>query len=197
MPKPDPVLSHYGMVKDEAGRPTEEAFLVSKALFYHALVVMHAPSYREEHAEYLAEDWPRIPLPDARDLLDAGAELGEKVARLLDPLSDASDLLGPYAEFGMLAGDLSDDLRVGVKPVWKAGTIVLSKELRLENVPESVWTYTLGGYPVLSKWLGYRKDTVLSTHDALWLSEIVKRISALIGMGNALDEHYRQTGTET
>ena len=197
LPKPDPVLSRYGTVKDEAGRPTEEAFAVSEALFYHALAVMHAPAYREGHAEYLAEDWPRIPLPDARELLNAGAELGKEVARLLDPLSDAGDLSGPYGEFGRLAGDLSGDLRVGPKPTWKAGTLTLSTSLRLENVPENVWTYTLGGYPVLSKWLGYRKDTVLSTQDALWLSEVVKRIAALIGMGDALNEHYRQTGTET
>ena len=192
MPKPDPVLSRYGTVKDEKGKPTEEAFAISEALFYHALAVMHAPAYREEHAEYLAEDWPRIPLPGTLEALNASAELGKKVAQLLDPLSEADDLLEPYIEFGRLTGDLSGDLKIGAKPAWKAGTLTLSDDLRLENVPEGVWTYTLGGYPVLSKWLGYRKDTVLSTKDALWLSEIVQRLAALINMGGTLDELYRQ-----
>ena len=89
LPKPEPVLARYGCVKDAAGKPTEEAFGLSEALFYHTLAVMHAPAYREDHAEYLAEDWPRIPLPEDKTGLETGAELGKKVARLLDPLSDA------------------------------------------------------------------------------------------------------------
>ena len=101
--------------------------------------------------------------------------------------------VGPYAEVGKLAGNLAGDLRVGPKPAWKAGVLELGEDLRLENVPESVWTYTLGGYPVLSKWLGYRKDTVLSTQDALWLGEIAKRVAALIGMGDVLNNYYGQT----
>ncbi len=189
MPTPEPVLSRYGVVKDAAGKPTKEAFELSEMLFYHALAVLHAPNYREDHAEYLAEDWPRIPLPAAKEVLAAGRDLGERVARLLDPLADADGLIGAYDDLGRLEGDLSGELRVG-NPIWKKGTLHLSETLRLENVPEAVWAYTLGGYPVLSKWLGYRKDMALSMQDALWLSEIVRRIKALLDMGEALNGHY-------
>lgn len=128
--------------------------------------------------------------------LAAGRALGECVARLLDPLADADELLGAYGDLGRLAGELSGELRVG-NPAWKKGTLHLSDVLRLENVPEAVWEYTLGGYPVLSKWLGYRKDTVLSTQDARWLSEIVRRIQALLDMGEALDAHYLRVAGQT
>ena len=77
-----------------------------------------------------------------------------------------------------------------VKPAWKEGKLYLSDALWLESVPEEVWNYTLGGYPVLSKWLGYRKDTVLELEDAQWLSEVVQRIAALLSMGTELDAHY-------
>lgn len=192
MPKPEPVLARYGEIKDDAGKPTADAFRLSEALFYHALAVMHAPSYREEHAEYLAEDWPRIPLPETRAHLEQGEALGKDVATLLDPLSDASRLLTPYSELGRFPEDLLGELKIGSKPAWAAGVLTLSAGLRLEDVPKPVWDYTLGGYPVVSKWLGYRKDTVLNTQDARWLSEIVKRIAALIGMGEALNEYYKQ-----
>ena len=189
LPKPEPVLSRYGVVKDAAGRPTERAFELSEALFYHTLAVMHAPKYREDHAEYLAEDWPRIPLPAKQEGLGAGAELGKRVARLLDPLNGAGEVLTPYETLGRFAGKVSGELRVD-KPGWRAEKLYLSDALWLENVPKEVWTYTLGGYPVLSKWLGYRKDVVLGLEDAQWLSEIVQRIAALLGLGTRLNEHY-------
>jgi predicted helicase len=192
MPKPEPVLSRYGAIRDDAGKPTADAFRLSEALFYHALAVMHAPAYREEHAEYLAEDWPRIPLPETRARLEQGEALGKEVGTLLDPLSDASELLTAHSELGRFTGDLSGELKIGSKPAWAAGVLTLNAGLKLENVPKAVWGYTLGGYPVIPKWLGYRKDTVLNTQDARWLSEIVKRIAALIGMGEALNEYYKQ-----
>ncbi len=52
--------------------------------FYHALGLLHAPAYRTENAGALRQDWPRIPLPTSKDLLLASAELGRKVAALLD-----------------------------------------------------------------------------------------------------------------
>jgi predicted helicase len=189
MPKPTPVLLQYGQVRDADGKPTKEAFILTEALFYHALAIMHAPVYREDHAEYLAEDWPRIPLPETKEKLMAGGALGKKVATLLDPLSDASALLKDYSSLGQFTGNLKQ-LKIE-KSEWKNEALHLSSTLRLENVPEAVWNYTLGGYPVLSKWLDYRKGRVLNLQEAQWLSAIVQRIAALLAMDTELDTHYR------
>jgi very-short-patch-repair endonuclease len=56
----------------------------AEALFYHSIAVLHAPAYRNENAGALRQDWPRIPLPATRELLLASAELGRRVAALLD-----------------------------------------------------------------------------------------------------------------
>jgi predicted helicase len=53
-------------------------------LFYHVLAVLHAPHYRIENAGALRQDWPRIPLPSTKDALLHSAELGRKIAALLD-----------------------------------------------------------------------------------------------------------------
>jgi predicted helicase len=53
-------------------------------LFYHALAVLHAQQYRIENAGALRQDWPRIPLPSTRDVLVRSAELGRKIAALLN-----------------------------------------------------------------------------------------------------------------
>ena len=53
-------------------------------LFDHFVSTLHSPAYRTENAGALRQDWPRIPLPARKDLLLASAELGRKVAALLD-----------------------------------------------------------------------------------------------------------------
>ena len=39
--------------------------------------------------------------------------------------------------------------------------IHLNPTTRWKDVPEPVWTYTLGGYQVLKKWLSYRESGLL------------------------------------
>ena len=52
--------------------------------FYHAASIMHSPRYATENAGALRQDWPRIPLPGTKELLEASAALGRQVADLLD-----------------------------------------------------------------------------------------------------------------
>ena len=59
-------------------------------VFYHALAVMHTPAYRTENAGALLGDWPRIPLPATVDLLTHSANLGRRLAELLDAESSVS-----------------------------------------------------------------------------------------------------------
>jgi hypothetical protein len=65
------------------GVPTG-AEAAAETLFYHTLAVLHAPRYRVENAGALQQDWPRVPLPTSREVLDASAALGRQVAALLD-----------------------------------------------------------------------------------------------------------------
>ena len=52
------------------------------------------------------------------------------------------------------------------------------------NVPASVWTYKLGGYQVLKKWLSYRERRVLeralTPQEVLDLMKIARRIAAIL-----------------
>jgi hypothetical protein len=53
-------------------------------LFFHSIAVMHSPDYASINQGGLAQDWPRIPLPESRATLLASAALGREVAELLD-----------------------------------------------------------------------------------------------------------------
>jgi hypothetical protein len=53
-------------------------------IWMHALAVGYSRAYLSENADGIRKDWPRIPLPNTKPLLEASAELGENIAALLD-----------------------------------------------------------------------------------------------------------------
>jgi len=59
-------------------------------VWMHALAIGYSPVYLAENADGIRRDWPRIPLPDKRKALDASAELGRRVAALLDTETEVS-----------------------------------------------------------------------------------------------------------
>ncbi len=78
---------------------TETAALVWR----HALAIGYSPIYLTENADGIRQDWPRIPLPATKDLLLASAELGRKVAALLDTET---------AVAGVTSGSIRAELKV-------------------------------------------------------------------------------------
>ncbi len=81
------------------------------SLFFHALAIMHTPLYRTENSGALLGDWPRIPLPATGELLTHSANLGRRLAELLDPESD----IQLQAEWSFLA-------RLSIPPELPEGT---------------------------------------------------------------------------
>lgn len=64
------------------------------------------------------------------------------------------------------------------------------------NVPRRVWEYTLGGYQVLKKWLSYRERSILgrplTVDEVAYVTQVVRRIAALLLLGSELDANYRR-----
>jgi hypothetical protein len=63
-----------------------EGMIVDTAalIWMHALAIGYSPAYLHENADGIRQDWPRIPLPAEKKRLLRSAELGERVAALLD-----------------------------------------------------------------------------------------------------------------
>ena len=73
-----------------------------------------------------------------------------------------------------------------------AGDLYLNPSTYLTNVPERVWRYELGGYPVVKKWLGYRQagrrdGKPLTPPELEHLRGIVHRLAALLALHARLD----------
>ena len=68
-------------------------------------------------------------------------------------------------------------------------------------VPARIWKYTIGGYQVLKKWLSYRERALLGRDlkpdEARYVSEMTRRIAAILFLEPALDENYERVKAET
>jgi hypothetical protein len=85
-----------------------------------------------------------------------------------------------------LLGDTTFDIHLNADAWWS-------------NVPARVWGYTLGGYQVIKKWLSYREHDVLGrplkAEEAAFVSEMARRIAAILLLGRALDANYAKSKT--
>jgi hypothetical protein len=63
------------------------------------------------------------------------------------------------------------------------------------SVPINVWSYTLGGYQVLKKWLSYREEQLLGRllheNESRYFAQVVRRITGILLLGPALDASYQ------
>jgi len=71
-------LSSFGITNTDIDAHT------AGLIWMHTLAIGYSPAYLSENADGIRKDWPRIPLPENKELLEASAELGEKIAALLD-----------------------------------------------------------------------------------------------------------------
>ncbi|MHB9026932.1 MAG: type ISP restriction/modification enzyme [Armatimonadota bacterium] len=79
--------------------------------------------------------------------------------------------------------------------------IYLNDAAYWRNVPARVWSYTLGGYQVMKKWLSYREQNLLGrplTQDEVFeVTNMARRIAALLLLEPVLDRLYQQVKAET
>lgn len=83
----------------------------------------------------------------------------------------------------------------------RTGDLYINDNAFFANVPEAVWAYQLGGYPVLKKWLGYRQadrrdGKPLSDDERRWFRQIVQRVAALLALGSELDGLYQSAASD-
>jgi predicted helicase len=78
--------------------------------------------------------------------------------------------------------------------------LYLNERAYWQGVPQRVWDYTLGGYPVLKKWLSYREKDVLGralgTGEVRHFAGMARRIAALLLLEPELDENYVRARSE-
>ena len=97
----------------------------------------------------------------------------------------------------LVARDYAEDERQTPRALGETTRdIYLNDHVYWRNIPQAVWEYTLGGYQVIKQWLSYREHKMLGrplrADEARYVTEMARRIAAILRMQPALDENYQK-----
>jgi hypothetical protein len=214
--------------------PTPET---SRLVWHHVLAVTYSTAWLERNRAGILQGWPRVPLPDSADLLQASAALGVRIAALLDqsqavpgvttgkPRPELATIGVPVTAAGatrdwrITAGwgnrtekgvTMAGRGRIVSRPYTDGEKATAAKATLLgettrdvwmndasywRNVPENVWGFAIGGYPVLKKWLSYREHTIieraLTEAEVTHVQAMTRRRAALLLLGPELDVSFQ------
>ncbi|MBU0528849.1 DNA methyltransferase, partial [bacterium] len=137
----------FDMLKESFGRtPTPEKIL------YYIYGVLYSNVYREKYAEFLKFDFPRVPFTKDKDVFNAFAKLGQQIADL--HLMKSPTLNRPVSKYkGGGTNDKIDKLIYNET----AQRVYINADKYFSNIKPEVWSYHIGGYQVLIKYLKDRK----------------------------------------
>lgn len=169
-----------------------------EAVFYAIVAVTHSPLWLATQP-LESDEFAAVPVPGDAGELTQAAHLGRRIVELFDT---HTPVMGVTA--GKIEASLRDialpDLANGTVPLdgrfgFSAGSrlgdrVVWSDGAGWWNVPDDVWEYTIGGFPVLRKWLSYRVTDGLTAADRELFRLACRRIAALLALSSDADRAF-------
>ena len=148
--------------------------------------MFHSPTYRTRYAEFLKNDFPRLPLTSDLELFRALAGKGAELVTLhLMESPRLSDFITDYPIKGdsevEKAQYADNDQRVWINSTQYFG-----------GVPKAVWDFHVGGYQVCEKWLKDRKTRKLTYDDLQHYQKVVVALQETIRLMAEIDSVIEQ-----
>ena len=154
-------------------------------LFAYVYAVLYSPVYRTRYAEFLKTDFPRIPFTKDRDTFLKLADLGQQLIDL--HLMRSPELDNPISRF---CGK-GDSAVTKVEYDADRGRVSINPTQYFDGVTPDLWSYQIGGYQVLAKWLKDRKGRFLTSADTIHYSRIVTALSGTWALQTEIDKVVR------
>jgi predicted helicase len=143
--------------------------------------ILYSDDYRRDYSEFLTLDFSRMPFTKNRDTFFKLAELGQQLIEL--HLMRSPELDNPISRF---CGK-GDSAVTKVEYDADRGRVGINPTQYFDAVTPDLWSYQIGGYQVLAKWLKDRKGRFLTSADTIHYSRIVTSIFKTQGVQQLID----------
>jgi len=132
--------------------------LSPEEIFGYIYAILHSPTYRNKYLELLKIDFPRIPFIDNEANFKDLSELGWELVQHHLMKKSYGKNISSYPKSRDKEPDKVDRIKTSTGD--KAGTIRvgINEDQYFDNIPEEIWSFYIGGYQVLHKWLKYRRS---------------------------------------
>ena len=142
--------------------------------------ILHSPSYREKHKEFLKIDFPRVPYPKNIDKFLQLVTLGRQIRKI--HLLESSIVEKYITQYPI------DGNNVVGKTKYQDSKVYINETQYFDNVPQKAWEFYVGGYQPAQKWLKDRKDRKLEFEDILHYQKIIVALAETGRLMNQIDE---------
>jgi len=135
-------------------------------LLDYIYAVLHNPIYREKYKEFLKIDFPQVPYPESVEQFWQYVGFGSKLRRLhlLEIVEPDEGLASFSVEGNMLIEKLH----------FTGNKIYINNTQYFDNVPDTAWSFYIGGYQPAQKWLKDRKGRHLNFDEITHYRKIIK-----------------------
>ena len=141
-------------------------------LLDYIYAVLHAPAYRARYKEFLKIDFPRVPYPTDKKQFRKLAALGAELRGLhLLESPTLNTLITGYPETG--DNTVAKPIFEITDPQNRLGKVRINQTQYFSDVPETAWTFHIGGYQPAQKWLKDRKGRTLNHEDIIHYQKII------------------------
>ncbi len=160
-------------------------------MLHYIYALLYAPGYRARYADQLKIDFPRIPFTANVALFRTLCGFGDELCALHLLDSPALDTL--RTRYPSSDGDnLVDKPRY--LPEEDGGKVHINKKQYFEGITEEAWSFYIGGYQPLQKWLKDRQGRNLDYDDILHYQHIVVALEETMRLMAEIDEAIEDAG---
>lgn len=150
-------------------------------IIFYIYAVINSTEYRKKYKEFLKIDFPNVPYPKTKVAFDIHVELGQKLANV-HLFNSNENLSNEYAYQGN-----SDDIVSNCH--FLENRIYINDVQYIDCVSEEIWSYYIGGYQPVQKWLKDRSGRILSFVEKKYYLEIIRAIDRTISLVKSIDEN--------
>lgn len=142
--------------------------------------VLYSPTYRKKYAEDLTYDYPRIYFTKDKKTFESLSKFGQKLIDL-HLLKEAPKNIAGYPIDG-------DNIIKECTFDEAENKIYINKIQYFSDVTKEVYTYSIGGYQVIKKYIDARANRVLTSEEINHIQNISGIISETIKLQDNIDE---------
>jgi predicted helicase len=180
--KPEPNIS--AKIYDYICKGMINSTITPEEVFYYTYAILYSNIYREKYAEFLRNDFPRIPFPSDHELFIELGKLGRELAEI--HLLKSPQLNQTFSRFDVKG----DKLVKKVKYSETENRVYINENQHFSNIDKETWEYQIGGYQVMEKWLKDRKKRTLSLEDIEHYVKIARVLQLTLQYQEKIDELY-------
>ncbi len=169
--------------REKAGFPNDPT---PEHIFYYIYAILFSTIYRENYAEGLKIDFPRIPFTTDYTVFMALSKLGEQLSAW--HLLKSPDLDHTFTKFEVKGNNQIK----AIEYYPELGRVFINQKQYFSNISPELWEYHWTGYQVLWKWLKDRRGNRLSGEDILHFIKMTCAIHLTQHCQTKIDVLYRE-----